>query len=276
MSWKTRKRGKPRQIGQKFKTKTRYWRPKYYRKPFSLTDPQEARKKVEELQRAFKYGYTRKRRKAIKMALVSAANKALANGNPEVAEIYRKGYENMSLEKNQTNILKKPKRTIPIGDIETLFNEYSIHLRGGIWMDRDFLMHLFEKEGWKREDIRREIDKHVKNGSLIKSHDRYGREVYRLPKKMKEESTSRHSQPTGYNPMNEQTVDKEIDDAKREIQRLKRRLEFEKRSAKRKSREARYFQIPQLEKDLAYWKMKLKELKEEKKNLKNKRKNRFL
>jgi len=111
MSWKTRKRGKPRQIGQKFKTKTRYWRPKYYRKPFSLTDPQEARKKVEELQRAFKYGYTRKRRKAIKMALVSAANKALANGNPEVAEIYRKGYESMDL--NNPTLLKTRKKDYP-------------------------------------------------------------------------------------------------------------------------------------------------------------------
>ena len=110
MSWKTRKKGTVRQKGKRFKTKTRYWRPKYYRKPFSLTDQQEAQKKVEELQRAFKYGYTRKRRKAIKMALVSAANKALASGNPEVAEIYRKGYENMSLEKTMV-----PRHSQPTG-----------------------------------------------------------------------------------------------------------------------------------------------------------------
>jgi len=107
MSWKTRKKGTLKQIGKRFKVREGYFRPKYYRKPLSLVDPEQAMKDAERLKWAFKYGYTRERKKRIKMVLVSAANKAQASGNVEVAEIYRKAYSSMNIESVKRGLMKK-------------------------------------------------------------------------------------------------------------------------------------------------------------------------
>ncbi|MHA1215650.1 MAG: hypothetical protein ACTSPG_10145 [Candidatus Hodarchaeales archaeon] len=81
MSWKTRKRGTPRQRGRKFKTKnTLFFPPKHQRLAdiVKIDTPKNAEKSAKTLLRKFKDARTRDQKRKIKQATVCAANRALA------------------------------------------------------------------------------------------------------------------------------------------------------------------------------------------------------
>jgi len=111
MSWKTRKRGTPRQRGKRFKTKTLFFSPKHQRLAtiVKIDTPSNANKSCEILLKKFKYARTRDVKRAIKQATVCAANRARAmskkktitpkerNELMEIARIYETAYKSMIL-----------------------------------------------------------------------------------------------------------------------------------------------------------------------------------
>lgn len=97
MSWKTRKKGKSRQRGLKFKDKPIFVTYRGQPITLNLEDPSLATENSQQLLEAFRNTKTRDRQLKLKRAMVSAANKAKGAGQGEVAEVYRKAYQQMIL-----------------------------------------------------------------------------------------------------------------------------------------------------------------------------------
>lgn len=111
MSWKTRKRGKPGQRGLRFKGKTLFFDPhyKYLAETVDFRSPTHAELAANQLVSMFNQARTRNKKRKIKWATVSAANRCNASAkSPKLSDarkqelkkmetIYREAYERMVL-----------------------------------------------------------------------------------------------------------------------------------------------------------------------------------